>query len=514
MIEENESENCDIIIIGAGMSGVSCAYHLIVESNYKGKVIILEGRNRVGGRMVGETIDGQNVELGANWIHGIINNPIYDLAVRYKLIDPSATDGSSEDGSSEDESPRMVGLTSAGDLVPEKTIASADKLYYSLLDKCENVYNEIKEGKVSADEIINDSVGEWMKTEIDKYLDTLDEQDRILLSSIFANFMARETGLSGCHSMDQVSLPYFGAYEELSGGDGVIPGGYGQLIDCLLDEIRSKLQRDSRPEKFQLILNHSVTNIHWPGIGSTSSQSTRVTTSTGKIYSCAHVVSTIPLGVLKVTHVDLFDPPLPQYKSECIQRMGFGVVDKVFIEFNEPLSPKFIDPSLTDCLTFWLPQDLQSVGWASKIYFIVKVSERCLSVWLTGEEAIAVETEQMTKVKAHLVQLIRKILKAPDLPDPINLTVTQWHQDPFSRGSYSYIATGSSVSDIENLAQPIYSNPGQEKPDLLFAGEACHPSFFSTVHGAFLTGRKAALYLIDSEVNKSTSESSTGTIVP
>ncbi|XP_053202764.1 peroxisomal N(1)-acetyl-spermine/spermidine oxidase-like [Panonychus citri] len=504
MIEENESENCDIIIIGAGISGVSCAYHLIVESNYKGKVIILEGRNRVGGRIVGETIGGKNIELGANWIHGIINNPIYNLAVRYKLIDPLDINGLS----CKDEFTRMGGLTSAGDPVPYKTIVSVYKLYFAMLKKCENVYVGIKKGNVFQEETTNDSVGKWLKKEIDKYLDTLNEQDRILISSIFANFMARETCISGCHSMDQVSLPYFGAYEELPGGNVTIPGGYGQLIDCLLDEIQFKLQRDSRPEKFQLILNHSVTNIHWPGIGSTSSQSTRVTTSTGKIYSCAHVVSTIPLGVLKVTHVDLFDPPLPQYKSECIQRMGFGIVDKVFIEFNESLSPKFIDPTLTEILTFWLPQDLQSVGWASKIYSIAKVSDRCLLVWLSGEEAIAVETEQVTKVKTHLVQLIRKILKAPDLPDPINLIVTQWKRDPFSQGSYSYIASESSVHDIENFAQPIYSNPGQEKPDLLFAGEACHPSFFSTVHGAFLTGRKAALYLIDSEVNNSTSESS------
>lgn len=44
----------DTIIIGAGMSGASTAYHLLVENNYAGKVLILEARDRIGGRIYGE----------------------------------------------------------------------------------------------------------------------------------------------------------------------------------------------------------------------------------------------------------------------------------------------------------------------------------------------------------------------------------------------------------------------------------------------------------------------------
>ena len=41
---------------------------------------------------------------------------------------------------------------------------------------------------------------------------------------------------------------------------------------------------------------------------------------------------------------------------------------------------------------------------------------------------------------------------------------------------------------------------------MVFAGEATHPSFYSTVHGAFLSGRKAAYYLMDVDTNGSNDE--------
>ncbi len=43
----------------------------------------------------------------------------------------------------------------------------------------------------------------------------------------------------------------------------------------------------------------------------------------------------------------------------------------------------------------------------------------------------------------------------------------------------------------------------------MFAGEATHSSFYSTVHGAFLSGRKAAYYLLDVDPNESIEDKNT-----
>ena len=35
------------------------------------------------------------------------------------------------------------------------------------------------------------------------------------------------------------------------------------------------------------------------------------------------------------------------------------------------------------------------------------------------------------------------------------------------------------------------------QPVVAFAGEHCHPSFYSTVHGAYLSGRSAAQFMLN-----------------
>ena len=75
---------CKCIIIGGGISGLAAASHLTAAGTVDFK--LLEARNRLGGRIVTFQIGGIKAELGANWIHGILGNPLYELAVSKSLI--------------------------------------------------------------------------------------------------------------------------------------------------------------------------------------------------------------------------------------------------------------------------------------------------------------------------------------------------------------------------------------------------------------------------------------------
>ena len=71
------------------------------------------------------------------------------------------------------------------------------------------------------------------------------------------------------------------------------------------------------------------------------------------------------------------------------------------------------------------------------------------------------------------------------VPEPIGVQTSAWSTDPWARGSYSYLGVGSEPGDYAALAQPVAEL-------IFFAGEATDPEYHSTVHGAVLSGRRAA----------------------
>ena len=72
-----------VLVIGAGISGLSASQTLL-EGGVK-KVTVLEASNRIGGRVWSVPFHGHMVELGAHWIQGKGENPIWKLAQKLKL---------------------------------------------------------------------------------------------------------------------------------------------------------------------------------------------------------------------------------------------------------------------------------------------------------------------------------------------------------------------------------------------------------------------------------------------
>ena len=61
----------------------------------------------------------------------------------------------------------------------------------------------------------------------------------------------------------------------------------------------------------------------------------RVTSSSGDTLS-QHVIVTLPIGVMKTHHQDLFSPGLPQDMVRSLQRTGAGRISKIFLEWDTP----------------------------------------------------------------------------------------------------------------------------------------------------------------------------------
>ena len=63
-----KSTGCDfdVVVIGGGFAGVTAARD---SSKNNHKTLLLEARNRLGGRTFGADFEGTSIEMGGTWIH-------------------------------------------------------------------------------------------------------------------------------------------------------------------------------------------------------------------------------------------------------------------------------------------------------------------------------------------------------------------------------------------------------------------------------------------------------------
>ncbi|HSH11962.1 MAG TPA: FAD-dependent oxidoreductase, partial [Ilumatobacter sp.] len=64
-----------VVVVGAGVSGLTAARDLAVGG---AEVVVLEARDRIGGRTWTADIAGAQIDLGGSWIHGPTHNPLAD----------------------------------------------------------------------------------------------------------------------------------------------------------------------------------------------------------------------------------------------------------------------------------------------------------------------------------------------------------------------------------------------------------------------------------------------------
>ena len=106
---------------------------------------------------------------------------------------------------------------------------------------------------------------------------------------------------------------------EFEGAHSEVIGGYSQVPRGLM----------SLPTKLDVRFNRIVDSIHYDDHEDEDEDLvTKVVCTDGEVIEADEVVITAPLGVLKADTVD-FDPPLPSWKQGAIDRMGFGLLNKV-----------------------------------------------------------------------------------------------------------------------------------------------------------------------------------------
>ncbi|UJR06621.1 hypothetical protein I4U23_010905 [Adineta vaga] len=210
-------------------------------------------------------------------------------------------------------------------------------------------------------------------------------------------------------------------------------------------------------------------------------QSVEVRTNTGQAYHAEYVLLTVPLGVLKRKLIE-FSPPLPKRKTDAIDRIGFNIFEKVFLVWNSAWwnSSQFYFTRISSTPTrmnYWVNEN----KWNDKPALI------CFFSGNTTPQYLSIQNRSI--LVKELLETLQEMFPGSTIPQPTEVHVTNWYNDPFTYGSYSYISTQQTYDDPISLPEPVHNR-------LLFAGEATNIDTYGYAHGALSSARREVARLL------------------
>eukprot|EP00850_Spirogloea_muscicola_P012275 SM000078S22134 [mRNA] locus=s78:514444:519523:- [translate_table: standard] len=445
-----EPRKATVIVVGAGLAGLAAARQLLAFGH---KVIVLEGRQRPGGRVCTKRmVQGEHAaaaDLGGSVITGVLGNPLGVLAKQaghtlLKIRDTCPL------------------YQPSGTPVDEAVDADVTAKFNRLLDEASKLRAEMEVSEYIA-------LGTAMELLCNERGWGLEPAERQLLDWHMANLEYANAGLLG-----QLSLAFWDQDDpyEMAGDHCFLVGGNGKLVNALADGL-------------PIFYGRMVTDIKY-GDGGVKVVTVRPgeqgkPNASEQVYEGDLVLCTIPLGILKRGTLH-FEPELPARKQEAIKRLGFGLLNKVAMLFPHA----FWGPELD---TFGrLSEDPSQRGEFFLFYSYARVSGGNLLIALVaGEAAIRFEKLPAQEAIARVLAALRGIYEPQgvSVPLPLQTVCTRWAADAFAGGSYSNVAVGATGDDYDIMAESVSDR-------LFFAGEATMRRYPATMHGAFLSGLREA----------------------
>ena len=412
-----------VIVIGAGMAGLAAARKLAASGV---SVTILEARDRIGGRVWTGVFDGMPLDMGAGWIHGPGGgNPISALAKEVGARTYMTDDDS------------VIVLGSNGIDVTERQFRIGEAQVKKILRS------------------VAKRMGESGVTDI-ALAKAIFMTDPTALDDPFVNYeLTSNIEFDTGGWLEALSAKNYLADNNYPGTDVILPEGYGAIPRLLATGL-------------DIRLNQVVTHIE-------HSNAQVTVKAGGSSFSADYALVTLPLGVLSSESVSI-EPPLSNFKKLAMSRLGIGQVNKIFLIFEQ---------------AFW-PVHIQYFGFHSPIRgrFSYYMNYRtfspfnCLVTFGFGIQGGIIEKMTEAQLIAEITPHL-KTMFGPRATAPKRAIITQWNEDPFARGAYSFAGVGSTEKDHEMMAKP-------EGQRLFFAGEHTHEKYRATVHGAYLSGVREA----------------------
>ena len=429
----------DVIIVGAGAAGLAAAGEL---SNAGRNVIILEARNRIGGR-INTHFDSLPIELGAEFVHG--------------------------------KAPEILAIAERAKLRLQDIPNLHWHLHNGVLTKSGEFWSKV-EAVMKSMSSYRGPDQDFMEF-LNHYKREHDVEDIETIATLYVE------GFHAAHA-NQVSV--YGLNKTNEAAEAIdddkqfrIQDGYDRVVNALYDEAVAA----GATFRLQTV----VEEVNW------KRNHVEVTTQASKTFKARRLLCTLPLSLMQDFGEQAarvrFTPSLDD-KVRAARRLSLGHVVKVVLRFREPFWESLTVPGENDepadlkKLTFvHAPAQVLPTWWTQ---FPVKTP--LLTGWAGGTPADTLSLEREDSLLDRSLESLSHIFITSKqfLEDSLEQFYTHnWHTDPFTAGAYSYIPVGGLEAQSE-LAKPL-------EDTLFFAGEATNDmGHHATVHGAIATGLRAA----------------------
>jgi monoamine oxidase len=424
----------EVIIIGAGAAGLAAARHL---SQAGIKPLMIEARNRIGGRVDTILENGVAVELGAEFIHGAPPE-IFDI-VREAGLKTLPTSWSPWHFTPE------TGLEPA-----DASDRAGDEKIWQKLDK----YVDQGSPDISLAKFLdNEGIAGEGRQKIEGYV---------------GGFHAAPADKIGVRSLVKTER----AADKINSDHAFrLPNGYHQVIEYLW--------REAEKNGAQIRLNSAVNTVKWGENGVEI-----VAGPEAEVFRAWAAIITLPVSLLKAGSVT-FEPPIAA-KQTALEKIEMGPALRVIFHFKSKWWNKILEKvkPLSQPLGFlYAPQETIQVWWSNE-----PAEPALLTGWAGGPRAQKLGNLEREAVVANEIKTLARIFSVePEFirEQILSASYHDWLHDPLSLGSYTYMAVDGADAP-EKLAEPLENT-------LFFAGEATNfEGHWGTVHGAIASGYRAA----------------------
>jgi len=462
----------DVVIIGAGLSGVACAKTLI-ELHPDLRIVIVEANDRIGGRV--NSIDG--IEYGAELIHG--NQTILtEWLAEYKCATLPVYTWAMGDGGPHPDVPVRggVGYYYTGNQLLCSTSTDPEFIHLNqvLRSISENVSDSGNESvSVSGNVSENESESKSGNESVYDYLISHNVSERMISLA--------EAGFANTLCSRLVELPVrqtarlMTSFDDDGDTEQVCQGGFQPLLEALVRSLTLK--------GVTFHLNWVVHHVDWNAYG------VHLVSETGERVHARRVVCTVSIGVLKEL-ARAFDPPFDTDRLRIIDTIPMEACLKLAVrfrpEFRAFLPSDFHGMICADSPVpeFWLKQDERDtvtlMGFASADYAIRLAAlskEQCI-------ETVLNQLDRMFTSDATSKDTTATATLASPKDAFIDLTIYDWTADRFVRGGYR--SPGKvTEEEIGRMTSPI-------EDTIYFAGEHTNATRYTVMHSAIESGIRVA----------------------